>query len=183
MHALHKILVYIPDTLCDTKTMSREQQADAIRSYAEVETEEFLGSVFDCRKTKIAEGRTETYPENALFAADDVERFTEELRQVMDTQKVLVEHHVLKVKESLGTDIEKIAAEVFSMQGPYWSGSSQEMALLYLRNLANFLFGEYQFDSRFYNLAEHTARVYPETIQIVKNEPENWAMALFNYHN
>ena len=62
MHALHKILVYIPDTLCDTKTMSREQQADAIRSYAEVETEEFLGSVFDCRKTKIAEGRTETYP-------------------------------------------------------------------------------------------------------------------------
>ena len=59
----------------------------------------------------------------------------------------------------------------------------QEMALLYLRNLANFLFGEYQFDSRFYNLAEHTARVYPETIQIVKNEPENWAMALFNYHN
>ena len=69
------------------------------------------------------------------------------------------------------------------MQGPYWSGSSQEMALLYLRNLANFLFGEYQFDSRLYNLAEHTARVYPETIQIVKNEPENWAMALFNYHN
>ena len=183
MHALHKILVYIPDTLCDTKTMRQEQQADAIRSYAEVETEEFLGSVFDCRKTKIAEGRTETYPENVLFAADDVERFTEELRQVMDTQKVLVEHHVSKVKESLGTDIEKIAAEVFSMQAPYRSGSSQEMALLYLRNLANFLFGEYQFDSRFYNLAEHTARVYPETIQIVKNEPENWAMALFNYHN
>ena len=57
------------------------------------------------------------------------------------------------------------------------------MALLYLRNLANFLFGEYQFDSRFYNLAEHTARVYPETIQIVKNEPANWATALFNYHN
>lgn len=183
MHALHKILVYIPDTLCDTKTMSREQQADAIRSYAEVETEEFLGSVFDCRKTKIAEGRTETYPENVLFAADDVERFTEELRQVMDTQKVLVEHHVSKVKESLGKDVEKIASEVFSMQGPYQSGLSQDMALFYLRNLANFLYGEYQFDSQFYNLAEHTARVYPETIQIVKNEPENWAMALFNYHN
>ena len=35
----------------------------------------------------------------------------------MDTQKVLVEHHVSKVKESLGTDVEKIASEVFSMQG------------------------------------------------------------------
>ena len=183
MHALHKILVYIPDTLCDTKTMSREQQADAIRSYAEVETEEFLGPVFDYRTTEIAEGWMETYPENVLFAVDDVERFTEELQQVMDTQKVLVEHHVSKVKESLGTDIEKIASEVFSMQGPYQSGLSQDMALFYLRNLANFLYGEYQFDSQFYNLAEHTARVYPETIQIVKNEPENWAMALFNYHN
>lgn len=54
MHYLHKILVYIPDAVSAEAEMTKEEKMDAVRSYADEQTADYYGSVFDWRETDCA---------------------------------------------------------------------------------------------------------------------------------
>lgn len=43
-------------------------------------------------------------------------------------------------------------------------------------------YGEYNCDSYIFNTNGRTARIYPEDIEQIKQEPEKWAIVMFDYH-
>ena len=57
--------------------------------------------------------------------------------------------------------------------------SATSFALLKLSRL---LYGDYDIDSGIYNLASSSARIYNEDIEQIKQEPNKWAMVMFDYH-
>ena len=86
MHALHKILVYIPEAVSDPKNYTRQELINEIRLYAEMNTDDFYLTVFDQRTTETA-GRWENlYPVNVLFAKDDIAKFLQELTITKELQ-------------------------------------------------------------------------------------------------
>lgn len=183
MHNLHKILVYIPDVVTDAKSLKRDSLIDAIRSYAEDETEDFFIRVFDWRETKSAGRWSNAYPENVLLGCEDPAAFYKELEQCYQAQKAEMDELVTILKESVGTDIEHIAHGMWKQnnddapEGGFdlWTG-------FYLNRLAMLLNGDYFFNSMFYNVRDNTARIYKNTFAAVQESPDEWALALFDYH-
>ena len=83
MHYLHKILVHISDV----EVHEKNELIDAVRRYAENETEDAYGQAYDWRETDCAGRWSSEYPINVLFASDDVKRFVKELKDTMEVQK------------------------------------------------------------------------------------------------
>ena len=57
--------------------------------------------------------------------------------------------------------------------------SSQEFPMEHIRCVSQFLAGEYQISSRFYNTWEKTARLLPKDIDEIKKLPGDWALVQF----
>lgn len=178
MHYLHKILVYIPDVDSDMEALGREEQIDKIRSYAETETERFADDVFDWREKSSSAGRWEKeYPVNVLFASDNVDRFVEELNEVIESQKIDLSIWVSLIKKRVGTDLNEIVDHLFHNEPDDLSNIGY-----YLHCIADLLYGEYQCDSGFYNTHEYTARLYLRDIEFAKSNPNDWALVMLDYH-
>ena len=89
MHILVNHLVRMPTVAQQTAfdEADREDTADALRRYAEDQTECFCDDAFDWRETETAGGWADEYPENVLFAVDDPESFTKRLVEIRNRQK------------------------------------------------------------------------------------------------
>lgn len=182
MHYLHKILVYIPDLELAEGSFGREELIDAVRSLAETRTESFEDIVYDWRETFCAGRWQSAYPENVLLASEDPERFAKELEGVLQNQSDSLQEALrnLPSRRSLA----EVVKLIWNRDG---EASLKEftdyMAPYYFHKAASLLHGEYISDSLFYNTHDYTARLYPEDIRKIKAEPNNWALALFDYHN
>lgn len=99
MHILVNHLVRIPTVAQQTAfdEADREDTADALRRYAEDQTECFCDDAFDWRETETAGGWADEYPENVLFAVDDPESFTKRLVEIRNRQKETINWYLGQV--------------------------------------------------------------------------------------
>lgn len=183
MHFLHKILVKISDAVADRERYNNDELIDAIRTYAENETESYCGQAYDWRETDSAGRWAAEYPVNVLFADDDLDSFVHELEAAMQNQRMEMYRRLGEVKNSVGTDLERIA-EGLAERKRAWRGEGgfNNMTAFCLHCVAAHLYGEYRCDSYFYNTHEWTAFIYPEDIEDVKAAPSDWALVLFDYN-
>lgn len=184
MHKLHKILVHIPDISLNSNIRSKKRLINEIRFYAEEQTSDGYMRVFDWRETDSA-GRWETqYPVNVLLAKDNIEQFIQELIAIREYQHQEIQYILNELSKKAGSDLKQITCEIEKMNGPYETTKTIDlMTTFYLSKIASLLHGEYIFDSCFYNIIGETSRVYPQDIDAIKKQPEDWALVLFDYHN
>lgn len=166
MHALHRILVRISDN------WDNEVSAKEVRDFAVQRTEEFFNIVYDWRETDTAGRWSVHYPNNVIFSCDDIDRFIDELKTAAEYQAEEKNRCLGLVKKEMGTEI--IDEIVF--------GKQTHMSAYYLNQLGKIVYGEYYFDSMFYNTAEYNSIVNEKLIEEVKEHPDDWAMVFFDYH-
>ena len=169
MHALHCILLKI----------SPGQPINEIRYIAEEETECYYGRCYDWRETKTA-GRWDTlYPENVILAKDDLDKFIKILEETQDNIKAEIGYYL---KILIGNDADLKLSELPDKLSIKNNNMSVKMKRYNLRKLAQLLDYQYCFESRFYNVEEYDSYISESTFNDIKNNPENWAIVMFDYH-
>lgn len=174
MHILNRVLVRIYNgcnCLCD-EICSRDEAIRAARSWAETETEDYYPRVFDWRETDTAGGWKDQYPENVLLSKENINVFVEELEAALEDQLNEVNYHLDEVCKVSSDIKELVDLEYNNHSVPVWH-------LLQLSELMN---GTYTCDSGFYDTDSYTARITRETINSVKESPDDWALVMFDYH-
>lgn len=185
MHYLHKILVYIPDAVSAGAEMTREEKMDAVRRYADEQTADYYGSVFDWRETDCAGRWKSEFPKNVIFAADDLDGFITQVELAIDGQKTEIEMCLRFLKEKNPTDLEGLIKGELARKSQFEETTDgfTMMTSYYLYAIASLLHGEYRSDSYIFNLQNYTARIFPEDIDGIRQAPDNWAMVMFDCHN
>lgn len=184
MHYLHKILVHMPSAEIEYKDTDRDELVYNVRSYAEDETESYYEKAFDWRETSTAGRWSDEYPENVLFAAEDIERFIDELKDCVSSQKREVYTGLSRIKDTVGTDLNRIVDGLLSMDSYNDSKDGfNHMTSYYLLDVSSKLYGVYECDSFFYNTCDYTSRIYSSDFDRIRENPDEWALAMFDYHN
>ena len=185
MHYLHKILVHIPSAINKHEIASKEELLDKIITYAQSETERFDGIAFDWRDVDSAGGWTDEYPQQAYIAADNLEWFINELREIQELQREEIDYCLNYIREAASTNLAVLSDNLCKRGSPYAdfnNNYSDNMTAYYLLSLAKHLYGEYRFDSYFYNTCNSTARLYEIDFEVIKQSPGDWALVMFDYH-
>ena len=175
MHILNRVLVRVyngSNSLCD-EDWDRENVIESARSFAKSETEEYYPQVFDWRETATAGGWANDYPENVLLSKEDISRFVKELEEALDDQLDQAKYHLDKICE-VSSDIKEFFEATKDKRGlmPAW----------HLLQLSKLVYGAYTCDSGFYDTDSYSARITKETIDAVKESPNDWALVMFDYH-
>lgn len=179
MHALHKILVYLPD--CFGNVPSDEMtDKDRIRRYAEDITECYLDHIFDWRETDTAGRWSDVYPDNILICSKNRDTFTRLLNRVMEDQQKVIEDGFLFLCKDI-PDADKISLKelVDKLQD---NTSLVGYPAHYLEEIASVLSGRYTFDSMFFNTHNYSSRLTPELKYAILDNPDKWALVLMDYH-
>lgn len=178
MHYLHKILVPIDDAIDDERP-DRTELIEEVRRYAEEQTERYADAVYDWRETQDAGRWKEIYPRQVYFAGDDLEWFLKELEEV----RIYQDSEIMRLRAHLKTlgvnDIETITDKELAAEKR--SDTAAICRVFY--ELACFLNGQYSVDSMFINLSTRSARLHKEDIREIKDNPGNWALVFFDYHD
>ncbi len=175
MHSLHKILVHVPD--CVDLSAPWDEKKEEIRSYAETATEEYYEQAFDWRETDCAGRWEDEYPEQVYLASENIDWFLKELSEVRQGQEGEMNYRLEQLKESDGLSIRELCDKLNDKSETY--SSLEAYNLLQLSKLT---YGEYDFDSGFYDSHNCTAKIFNGTIENIKSNPENWALVMFDYH-
>lgn len=185
MHYLHKILVHIP-TAIDTKTVAtKEEILNEIISYARSETECFYPKVFDWREDD-AGGWSDTYPQQAYIASDDLEWFMNELHEVQEMQREELDYYLNRLQEVADGDLAVLSDKLWNRESfskDFDKNYPLNMTAYYLLSLAQHLHGDYRCDSHFYNTYSFTAHLYMSDLEEIRRNPSEWALVMFDYHN
>lgn len=181
MHVLNKVLVYKEEGF--DFNAPEEERIDEARSIAENETEDYCGPVYDWRETDTAGRWVDEYPKQVYFAQDDIEWFLNEINAAVTSQRFELNSYLVELKEKIGTDIEKMVS-VFMGDTQLCEKSNVNYDFLpfALWKIARIAYGDYNCDSYIFNTNGHTARIYPKDIEQIKQEPNKWAMVMFDYH-
>ncbi len=180
MHILHKILVHLPSDVPLVEEQSREDYLKRIRRYAEEETDEFFGTVFDGRETDSAGGWSKEYPENVLLGSENGKRLLRELQKAQEDQAREIRLYMEQVIEDFGNRLALVVSEI--QKGFTACPAKASQAAFSLKRMAKLLDGEYFYDSCFYNTVEGNAKITDFTIAEVRRKPEDWALVFFDYH-
>ena len=182
MHILHKILVYKEDGF--EKIESEQERIDEARSLAEYDTEKYFEDVYDWRETDTAGSWSDEYPKQVYFATDDLDWFINEINEAVDSQKAEVARYMEEIKSNNGTDLESIVSILMdnNLQPDAPSARFSSATSFALLKLSRLVYGDYDCDSGIYNLASSSARIYNQDIERIKQEPNKWAMVMFDYH-
>lgn len=186
MHVLHKILVYIPSMELDLSRCARSELVKEIRSCAEGETDSFAGEVYDWRETTTAGGWSADYPENVLFAEDDIDRFVNELLAVRKQIDEEIKSAFQAIEKEVGTDELGYVADIIRgyeiTDKTINEGIPNQMASYWLLRIGKLLHGEYCISSGFYNTFNYDANIYSVDMDTIRQKPEDWALVMFDYH-
>ncbi len=181
MHVLNKVLVYKEEGF-DFNAPEKER-IDEARSIAENDTEDYCGPVYDWRETENAGRWSDIYPKQVYFASDNMDWFLAEITDAIKSQRQELDTYMKELKEKMGTDLEKIIPILMGdVELPTDSKYANGFLSFALWKVARLAYGEYNCDSYIYNTADHTARIWPEDIEQIKQEPNKWAMVMFDYH-
>lgn len=181
MHALHRILVYIPDVSTD-KCDTQKDFLNAIRTYAENETECFCGSVFDWRETETAGRWSTEYAENVLLARECPDVIEQELIDVCHAQRSALDDAINQLSAWKTGNIRQTAYELWNQRADAPENGPEYLAPYLFLQIAQLIYGKYIFDSYFYNTADGSSRVTEQLINDIKAAPNDWALVMFDYH-
>ena len=188
MYSTHSILVnttYAADAANKTLSeMTREEIREMVINYATEETERFYGPVFDSRSLD------DDQP--VVFADDNWSLFEEILLAVDKDQKNYAKHMLGYLKDEAGsTDVSEILSSLLlandrtanreDVDSNTWRFDFLNQGAWALRHLANLIHGDYIFESAFYDTSRRTALV--PFIAKLKENPSEWALVQFVYHN
>ena len=179
MHYLHKILVHFDREMVeyglDLKTHAYITATD--------ETEAYEHIAYDWRKENAGRWK-DIYPEKAYLASDDLDWFLNELEETVAFQKAAIDQYLYLLAEDLGTDLSVITEKLWNCTEDREEKSEVDTFLCacYLSSQGQLLSGEYSYESRFYNTERRTARLYPSDIELIKQNPEEWALVMLDYH-
>jgi len=182
MHVLHKILVYKEEGFDVTEL--EQERIDEARSLAEYDTEKYFEEVYDWRETETAGAWSDEYPKQVYFASDDIDWFINEIKEAVASQKAEAEMYMKEIKEHGGINLEDIVSVLMddNLKPEAPSARFASAASFALLKLSRLLYGDYDIDSGIYNLASSSARIYNEDIEQIKQEPNKWAIVMFDYH-
>lgn len=168
MHTFVKYLVRIPDAAeaGSFDKGSREEMENALRVYAEDQTNVYQDIVFDYRD----------FSEDAvIFAADDPDAFAGILQSVQAWTKAEAEEALKQITERCGTtDLAQIVQQVESGRG--------DLAGYYFHCLADILDDRFNSDSIFFDIEDGTPSVTQHTFEKVMSRPEDWAIVIADQH-
>lgn len=149
-----------------------ETTAQDVRIYAADKTEQYYGKAFDWRTTEFAGRWTEQYPVNVIFGRSLKSKIIEELVDLKKHINEEIDCFVKSLHEETST------YNILDMV----SSKMSHMSKYYLREIGLLNYGEYTFNSMFYNTRDYNSLVTAELIDEVKKHPEDWAMCLFDCH-
>lgn len=179
MHMLHRILVKVSN--CTPSCSDRKEKIYNIRSFAALMTEDYFNQVYDWRKTETAGRWSDIYPENIIFASDDIDCFVKEIDNSIKIQSDYADSCLSELKNHKSTLLsiddlveqwKNLDAGRYDMYHYYY----------YFKKLADVLYGSYTFDSAFYDTETQCAKVDKQTIKRIRNNPEDYALVFFDYH-
>lgn len=181
MHILHSILVHLPGDVPASEGESRGEYMERIRSYAEVETEDFHEIAYDWRETATAGGWSNEYPENVLLGSEDGKKLIRELKKVRESQAQEIRCYL---ESLLSCFDDRLSGIVTELQKDSLGGLPMRVShyTFQLKKMAKLLDGEYFYDSCFYDTAKYTARLDGTTMREVREKPQDWALVFFDYH-
>lgn len=181
MHYLHKILVHIPRDLLDGE-FTREELISIAESSGETVLMEYDPHLFE-RNYRFSPGRWEDdYPQQSYLASDDLEWFLKELEEIQVFQKEHIDRYVRNLTDAFGTDLTVIVEKLWERPGDYREvdGVDADLSSTRFFLLAQLLHGDYFCESHFYNEKRRTSRLYPSDIELIKQNPEEWALVMFD---
>ena len=183
MHYLHKILVHIPRDMIELG-FTREELIGMAQISGESVLMEYDPDILE-RGYKIGPGRWEDdYPQGAYLASDDLDWFLKELEEAVALQKAEIDRYLCFLTEDLGTDLTIITEKLWNRTEDHEERSEVDTSLsaFYLSSVAEILCGKYRHDSHFYNTERRTAHLYPSDIELIKQNPEEWALVMFDHY-
>lgn len=179
MHYLHKILVHIDREMdeygLDPKTQAYLTATDETEAYDQI--------AYDWRPETAGRWK-DMYPQKAYLASDDLDWFLKELEEAVALQKAEIDRYLCFLTEDLGTDLTIITEKLWNRTEDHEERSEVDTSLsaFYLSSVAEILCGKYRHDSHFYNTERRTAHLYPSDIELIKQNPEEWALVMLDYH-
>ena len=183
MHYLHKILVHLPRDLIEFG-FTREELMSYASSSADTVIENYDKTVYE-RDYLFTAGRWEDiYPQEAYLASDDLEWFLKELEEVLDLQKEHIDRYLRNLTDAFGTDLTVIVEKLWKKSGEHREkdGVDADLSAIHFSLLAQLLHGDYFCESHFYNEKRRTSRLYPSDIELIKQNPEEWALVMRDYY-
>ena len=154
MHATHVILINLEYTELN--------QESEIISYAESVTEDYQHDVFDWRTVQ-----------DVIIGSNKPDKLLNLLEQCRDAQQQQITQCLKVLDNNLGDSLSQIVSIL----------SNDNTFTLEFNELAKLLAGEYTFESCFFDTEYCTSRIDKDTLQAVKEAPENYALVLFDCHN
>lgn len=144
------------------------------RSEAESSTSDFENRAYDWRETNTA-GRWESeFPENVILGREHPDQLKCLLEDALEQQQQKMRELVNRLAEKAdGCDFKEGLLKIVEGSWP------EQADLLHLAELAD---GEYTADSMFYNADGYTAKITQAVIDEVMKCPEEYAVALFDFH-
>ena len=110
-----------------------------------------------------------------------------ELEEVLRLQEGEIAVAMLRLGEKAGTSLPAIVEGLWNRDdhdpNPDPNKKFSSMTAYYLRTMAELLYGQYRCDSYFYNTKTFTARLYKSDIDEISQNPSEWALVMFDYHN
>lgn len=198
MYSTHAILVNIPDAVKTSSSklseMTKEEIKEMVINYATNETERFAGPVFDYRDLLNEEDREEDQDECFLpvvFASEDWEAFEGILISRDRGQKGYAKSMLEYLEEvTSSTDVSTLLnnlllvndrnATLDSVDPKTRRRGYHSQGGWALREIARLIYGEYTFESGFYDTYHRTAII--PYIEELKENPEDWAIVQYDYH-
>ena len=182
MHALHKILVYVPEVPMDI-ACSQADMVLNIRDYAANMTEGYQGYVFDWRETDTAGRWSQIFPENVLLGSEGTSMIERELLEAAEAQKNELEESIQSLAAWQNGNVPQMAHNLWNIRADSTPDNLSEYLAPYMfLKIGKLVYGEYTFDSCFYDTCANTARITEQTLEKVNAAPSEWALVLFDYH-
>ena len=182
MHYLHKILVYIPD-VGQVGSKFPKVSKQKILSFAKTQTENYEGEAFDWRETESAGRWSDEYPDNVILAADDPDRFLEELGKAKTYKREALCQALKFLEENELLDLKKMATAILEdEQDSPMESQRLSMAAYSLGSIADHLKGTYTYNSYFFDTHRCTSLMHKQIFEEIQEHPQLWALIIFDCH-
>jgi len=185
MHMLHCILVDLTDEIDDATALDAveiKRLYKAARDLSAAATEDFSDEVFDWRRPTYSADRTEEDPDDGVvLGATDPERFRELLQEWAEAPYDGLLLAYSDVVRHFGNTPPTITEE---MVRRWWKEyDSNTMGIYFLRKLLALADRVYRFESCFYSVPDESPKISKETLTKAIENPEDYALVFWNYHN
>nr|WP_303182500.1 hypothetical protein [Lachnoclostridium phocaeense] len=171
---IHNILVYLPDLSKGKNSINPIILSSRAGAYAEKALAFFEPAVFD-QKAPVQYSFMDRYETHVMMGTFYKNYSIEVLKDVLSFQQSEITYCLSMIKAETGMGLKEIFDDLYSTDPRL----DYTYIMEYIRCAAQFLSGEYQISSRFYNTKKKTARLLPEDIDAIRQHPEDWALVKF----